>query len=141
MPMPKELEDGSDTDDPLILELYRLAIQIYLDRACKTNFSSRAKTQKYVQRAFEVIPKLQACDRQFPIFIIGCEARDDEQRAMILDLIARTKNGVSSRAFIHTPMLIQAMWAQEDLAGGDRVGYGERLASVISCCRIMPTFM
>jgi hypothetical protein len=139
VPIPNE--DGEDTDGPLILELYQLAIQIYLDRACKTQFSPRTKTHKHVQRAFEIIPRLQACDRQFPIFIIGCEARDDEQRAMVLDLIGRTRNGVSSRAFIHTPLLIQAMWAQEDLAGGDPVDYGERLASVISCCRIMPTFV
>jgi hypothetical protein len=136
----------SDQDDEgqgclLILELYRLAILIYLDRACKTQLHSKAKSQKQIDRAFELIPLVDTCDRQFPIFIIGCEARNDEQRALILDLIARTEKGDSSRVFNHTPLLMQAVWAQEDLAMGEKTDYNERLTSVISVCGIMPTFI
>lgn len=132
---------GSNPDKPLILEFYRLAMLVYLDRASKTQSGHRAKTQKQIGRAFTIIPKLGSCARQFPIFIIGCEARNDEQRAMVLDLLERTVKCVDSRKFTHTRLLLQAMWAQEDLAVGDRMDYGERLSSVISCCRIMPTFM
>ncbi|KAK4450299.1 fungal-specific transcription factor domain-containing protein [Podospora aff. communis PSN243] len=134
-------QDNDGQGCPLILELYRLAVLIYLDRACRTQLHSKAKSQKQVERAFELIPQVKTCDRQFSIFIIGCEARNDEQRALILDLIARTERGGSSRVFNHTPLLMQALWAQEDLAVGEKTDYNERLTSVISVCGIMPTFI
>ncbi|KAK0652656.1 fungal-specific transcription factor domain-containing protein [Cercophora newfieldiana] len=141
--IPEDLKDdnGENPELPLVLELYRLAILIYLNRACKTHFQPRTKLQQLIDAAFQLVSTVKICDWQFPIFVIGCEARSDEQRAAIMELMARTEKGGSSRVFNHTPLLMQAMWAQEDLAGGDRTDYNQRLTSVMSCCGIMPTFI
>ncbi|KAK0619547.1 hypothetical protein B0T14DRAFT_431160 [Immersiella caudata] len=133
--------NGKSECDPLVLELYRIAILIYLDRASETQLHPKSKSQKQIQGAFELISQVKTCDRQFPVFVIGCEARNDEQRAAILDLIARTEKGGSSRVFNHTPLLLQAIWAQEDLAMGEKMDYSGALTSCISVCSIMPTFI
>ncbi|KAB5536210.1 fungal-specific transcription factor domain-containing protein [Coniochaeta sp. 2T2.1] len=136
--IPATPQDTPDT--PVILELYQLALLVYINRA-NPKLQPPAKTQQHVDRAFELIPRVRACDRQFPVFVLGCEARSDEQRSAVLDLIARTERGVSSRSFNYVRILLQAVWAQDDLAAGGEVDYLQKISFVISCCRILPTFV
>lgn len=131
-------DDSSDT--LLIMELYQLAILVYISRASENLLNQRTCTQQQIDKAFTIFTRLGSCDRQFPVFILGCEARSDDQRAVILDLISRTEKNISSRSFNYVRMLLQAIWAQDDLADGD-VNYWDKLSYVISCCRIMPTFV
>ncbi|GAB1319906.1 Fungal-specific transcription factor domain-containing protein [Madurella fahalii] len=93
-----------------------------------------------IDKAFGIFATLGSCERQFPVFILGCEARNDDQRAVVLDLISRTEKNISSRSFNLVRLLLQALWAQDDLADGN-TNYWKRLSYVISCCRIMPTFV
>jgi hypothetical protein len=127
-------------DTPLVMELYRLAMLVYLNRVCEKLLNQRARTQEQVEKAFTILAQLPSCDRQFPVFILGCEARSDHQRAVLLDLISRTENGVFSRSFNHVRLLLQAVWAQEDLAEGN-IQYLDKLSHVSSCCRILPSFV
>ncbi|KAB5542476.1 fungal-specific transcription factor domain-containing protein [Coniochaeta sp. 2T2.1] len=136
--IPPTPQDTSDT--PLILELYQLALLVYINRA-NPKLQPAARTQQHIDRAFELFPQVRACDRQFPVFVLGCEARGDEQRAAVLDLIARTERGVSSRSFNYVRILLQAVWAQDDLAAGGEIDYLQKISFVISCCRILPTFV
>ncbi|OIW26875.1 hypothetical protein CONLIGDRAFT_620932 [Coniochaeta ligniaria NRRL 30616] len=129
---------GDSPDTPLILELYQLAMLVYINRA-NPKLNPASKTQKQIERGFEIFAQLRSCDRQFPIFILGCEARSDEQRAVVLDLISRTEKGVSSRSFNYGRVLVQSVWAQDDLASGE-IDYLDKLSYVISCCKIVPTF-
>ncbi|KAH8904639.1 hypothetical protein BR93DRAFT_980391 [Coniochaeta sp. PMI_546] len=130
---------GEIPDMPLMLELYRLGMLVYLNRA-NPKLSPSSRTQEHVDRGFEIFTQLRSCDRQFPIFVLGCEARSDEQRAVVLDLICRTERGVSSRSFNYCRILLQSVWAQDDLAGGE-LDYMDKLSYVISCCKIVPTFV
>lgn len=132
------VDDG--TDVPLILELYQLAMLIYLNRASGNLLSQWNYRQKQIDKAFTILAQLGFCDRQFPVFILGCEARSDHQRAVILDLISRSEKSVSSRSFNYVRLLLQALWAQDDLADAD-VNYWDKLSHVISCCKILPTFV
>lgn len=128
------------TDAPLILELYQLAMLIYLNRVSQNLLNHWTSTQKQIDKAFAMLTRIGSCDRQFPVFILGCEACSDDQRAAVLDLISRTEKNVSSRSFNYVRLLLQAIWAQDDLAEGD-LNYWDKLSYVISCCKIMPTFV
>jgi len=132
------------SEDPahMIEELYQLAVLVYLNRASDNLLNQWSRTQKQIDRAFAMLARLKSCDRQFPVFIFGAEARTDERRAIILDLIMRTTKGsVSSRSYNHTRLLLQAMWAQDDLADGGEIKYFERMSNMITLCAIMPTFV
>lgn len=124
----------------LTLELFTLAMLVYLSRVTRNQLKQTVKFQTQIDRAFEILAQLGSCERQFPIFIFGVEARSDTQRAIILDLISNTESSASSRSLNHMRLLLQAIWAQDDLAEG-KTNYWEKVSYVISCCTIMPSFV
>lgn len=142
------------------LELYRLSILIYLNRIrCQRSFDLsaasisnmhqskaeiKAQLHSQVDQAFALMSKVESCNRHFPIFILGCEARSDEQRAVILDTIARSESRGDSRSFAQVRMLLETMWAQDDLSilsRGTKPEYSARLTAVVNRARVMPTFV
>jgi hypothetical protein len=124
----------------VIMELYQLAALVYLNRVSEDLLDQSARTQQQIDRAFSIFSELSSCERQFPLFILGCEARTDDQRAIVLDLIARTERGTSSRPIVQVKILIYAMWAQDDLADQE-LNYWDKLSSIISACSIMPSLV
>jgi hypothetical protein len=130
--------DGS-ADTPLVMELYRLAILVYLNRASDNLRGQSTRTQQHIDKGFTILARLGSCDRQFPVFILGCEARSDDQRALVLDLISRTENSNSSRSFNLVRALLQASWAQDELGKGD-LKYCDGMGYIMSCCKILPSF-
>jgi hypothetical protein len=124
----------------MIMELYQLAALVYLNRVSEDLLDQSARTQQQIDRAFSIFSELRSCERQFPLFILGSEARTDDQRAIVLDLIARTEKGTSSRPIIQVKILIHAMWAQDDLADQE-LNYWDKLSSIISACSIMPSLV
>ncbi|KAI0879962.1 fungal-specific transcription factor domain-containing protein [Annulohypoxylon maeteangense] len=138
--IPLEAIVCDSTDASLMIELYQLAMLVYLNRASENLLSQTTKTQHQIDKAFSIFSQLDSCDRQFPIFILGCEARGDDQRAIILDLITKTEKKASSRSFNYVKILLQAIWAQDDLANG-HINYCDKLNYVISCCAIVPSFV
>ncbi|KAI1470390.1 fungal-specific transcription factor domain-containing protein [Daldinia caldariorum] len=128
------------TDAPLVMELYQLATLVYLNRASDNVLNQTSRIQQHIDRAFTLFSQLEYCVRQFPIFVLGCEARRDDQRAAVLDLISRSEKHESSRSFNHVKLLIQAIWAQDDLANGE-INYWDKVSYIISRCSILPTFV
>jgi hypothetical protein len=122
------------------VELYQLAILVYLNRVSENLLDQSARTQQHIDRAFAIFSKLNSCERQFPLFILGCEASTDEQRAIVLDLISRTEKKISSRSLTHVKILIPAMWAQNDLAAQE-LNYWDKLSGIISACLIVPSLV
>lgn len=122
------------------IELYRLAALVYIHRASKNLLGQESQTQKDIDQGFLLLSEMDACERQFPIFVLGCEARTDEQRGIIMDLISRTEKRVTSRSFNHVTVLLHAVWAQDDLAGL-QINYWNKLTSVISRCAIVPSLV
>jgi hypothetical protein len=123
----------------LILELYKLAMLVYLHRIAAGQLKQTASIQTQTDRAFEILAQLGSCERQFPIFVFGCEAQSDSRRAIILDAMSRTERSVSSRSLNHVRLLLQAIWAQDDLAEG-KSHYWNKVSYVISCCTVLPSF-
>ncbi|KAK0717549.1 fungal-specific transcription factor domain-containing protein [Lasiosphaeria miniovina] len=138
------------------LELFQLAMLIYLARMpehprphsknnnhTNPNTKQRLRTQEDIDRAFTLLAQSSACAQQFPIFMLGSEARRDEQRAAVLDVIARTEHsGTASRDFLVCKML-EAVWAQDDLAeaSGWGMGFRERVGRVMGRVDVMPPFV
>lgn len=138
--VPLTLGPGEAPEMTTIIELYRLAILVYVDRASEKLLDQAARTQQNIDKAFALFSQLDYCAQQFPIFILGCEARTDDRRATIMDLISRTEKKPSSRSFNHVTLLLQAFWAQNDLAAGG-LNYWDTLNSIITHCTIVPSFV
>ncbi|KAK6957465.1 hypothetical protein Daesc_000251 [Daldinia eschscholtzii] len=138
IPVKSMVDDNADAS--LITELYQLAMLVYLHRATENVLNQTSRTQQHIDRAFTIFSQLDSCVRQFPIFVLGCEARRDDQRAVVLELISRSEKLESSRSFNHVKILMQAIWAQDDLANGD-INYWDKLSYIISRCSILPTFV
>ncbi|KAJ2980343.1 hypothetical protein NUW58_g6967 [Xylaria curta] len=98
------------------------------------------RRQQHIKKAFSLLSQLSSCERQFPVFILGCEARADEQRTIVLDLISRTEENSASRSFNHVKLLLEAIWAQDDLADAQigELDYWNKLTSTVSRCSIPP---
>ncbi|OTB01941.1 hypothetical protein M426DRAFT_13936 [Hypoxylon sp. CI-4A] len=121
-------------------QAYKLAISIYLNRATGNILNHAPRTEQQIDEAFAIFSQLSSCPRQFPVFIIGCEARTDTRRAIVLDLMARTERTVASRSFKHNRILMEAIWAQDDLANGE-INYQDKLSGVFQRCANLPTLV
>jgi hypothetical protein len=126
------------------MEVYKLAVAIYLDRATGCMLNQAVRTQAQVIRAFSLLAQMESCPQQFPVFVLGCEAWTDDQRATILDLISRTENEPSSRSFSYVKAILHALWAQNDLTNGDikrAVKYGDKIRGAFRLCSNLPVLV
>ncbi|PYH88132.1 hypothetical protein BO71DRAFT_392147 [Aspergillus ellipticus CBS 707.79] len=131
-------KDGPGTT--MAVELFQSAMLVYLNRASGNLLELASETEQRIEKVFAILSKLASCERQFPLFILGCQARTDGERCTVLDLIARTEKMASSRSLFLVKSMIQAIWVQDDLANG-AINYVDKLSAVMSCCAIMPTFV
>ena len=125
-------------------EAFELAMLVYLTRISGPLLDDQPlRTQQRIGKAFAVLSQLSSCERQFPVFVLGCEARTDTQRAIVLDLISKTESNVASRSFNHVKRLLEAIWAQDDLFDGQNadLSYCNKLSSTMSRCVIPPCFV
>lgn len=123
-----------------ILEVYRLAALIYLERASRNFSGTSPKLDAWASAAFELLTVLGICRHGFPIFIIACEARTDEQRIIILDCLEKTQADKYSTGMQIVKDMIQSAWNLEDLETELEVDYMAKLDVVISGCETMPSF-
>ncbi|TLS28499.1 hypothetical protein PpBr36_00653 [Pyricularia pennisetigena] len=121
--------------------LYPLSMLIYLHRGTE-GVAATTCIDDDVSTAFRFLAGKSVCDRQFPLFVIGCEARTDEQRTTILDLMARSETLRSTRSIGQVRLLLEAAWAQDDLlAEGQRLDYTLKMSGVINLAMIPPSFV
>ena len=139
LPIPKVTEDSDDAT--LEMKLYQLAMLLYLNRSSEGLIDQPVRTQQQIDQAFTILPRLSSYKQHFPIYIIGCESRTDEQRAIVLDVILRTENLSSSRSFNHCKRLLQASWAQDDLAEWNNLSYRSKLSSTMGLAEVVPAFV
>lgn len=133
--------DHNVDEETLTTQLYQLATLIFLNRNFEELIHKPTRTQQHIDKAFAILARLTSCKQQFPIHIIGCEARTDEQRATVLDLIDSTEKLCSSRSLSYTKRIIEAFWAQDDLSNGIDTSYSDRLTTILSQCQIVPSFV
>ncbi|KAI0444121.1 fungal-specific transcription factor domain-containing protein [Xylaria telfairii] len=135
---------GNDTNTQLVTELFNLALLVYLRRATSDLLPEMVgETDQHIQNAFSIFRNLEFCDRQFPLFVLGCEARCEEDRVVFLDLVSRTQGRSQAAPLAQVETLVMASWAQSDLSdhAGLKLDYVEKLNALISSCKVMPTFV
>ncbi|KAI0457982.1 fungal-specific transcription factor domain-containing protein [Xylaria acuta] len=133
-----------DTNTQLVTELFTLALLVYLGRATSDLLPELVdRTEQHIEKAFSIFPTLECCDRQFPLFVLGCEARSEEDRVVFLDLVSRTQGRSQAAPLVQVETLVNASWAQRDLAdhAGLKFDYIEKLNALISSCKVIPTFV
>lgn len=131
--------ESSQTRELAVLELYRLAALTYLERASKNFSGTSTKLNGWADAAFQVIKSMRHCKQVFPILIIACEARTDEQRIIILDCIQNTTEVAPSGALHTVKGMIQSAWNLEDLEPGGDINYMAKLDTIMSNHNTMPS--
>lgn len=127
-------------EDCRTLELSQLALLVYLERMSRDFPRESKKILPLVRRAFELFAQADSMQRQFPLLILGREARTDEDRIIVLDLITRTEEKTPIRNLGGVKSLIQSLWAQDDLAEQE-LGYAEKMRAVLSSRATLMAFV
>ena len=115
---------------------------LYLVRASESPLQRAANLKSLLARAFSIAENSSTCHHFFPLFILACEARTDEQRITILKVMDRNEGGIHIRSMRDLKSRILSMWVQQDLnADTDLViNYHSILDAVISSGYTFPSF-
>jgi hypothetical protein len=98
-----------------IAELYRLAVLIYLYRAAKGESRGSATASRIISIAYGILERIGYCERPWPLFIIALEARSEDQRATVLDVLEQTLKRQPLGAMEVANRMIRDAWVQQDL--------------------------
>ncbi|KAI1336224.1 fungal-specific transcription factor domain-containing protein [Xylariaceae sp. FL0016] len=139
----KDLGSEVEGDNmPLPIQMYQRATIVYLLRASQSPWESPANLDNMLAKSFAERVKAPSCSHFFPLFILACEARTDEQRTSIVDLIERTERTSQVRSMARFKAGIQSFWVQRDLhADSDLLmSYMDLMKQVVSSGNILPSF-
>jgi hypothetical protein len=124
------------------VRLIRVATLIYFTRT-STNFSGQSTTiDEWNNEGLQLLASGTNCQWPFPLFILACEARTDEHRLRIMETFEINFN-LDKVYHLHLQTIktmIQAAWAQEDLATEGQLEYIRKLNLVMSSSIAVPIF-
>ncbi|KAH7230560.1 fungal-specific transcription factor domain-containing protein [Fusarium redolens] len=123
------------------MDLLKLAALIYLKRASRNFSGTSPQIDAMVEKAHVLLDDLKTFNLAFPLLIIGCEARTDEQRMRILEHIERAMRTSTLRSFHGLQNILQQIWVQDDLAVDYELDYLRKLDAIISSYQIMPSYV
>ncbi|KAF2972199.1 hypothetical protein GQX73_g1501 [Xylaria multiplex] len=123
-------------------QLYRIAMRIYLARVSRDPIEPPVNLDSLVDSTFAGPVQDCYCRHFFPLLIIACEARTEEQRAAILNLIDRTENSGYVRPMRTFRAQAQSFWLQRDLhADSDLIpNYLHLMRAAISSNSSLPSY-
>lgn len=127
------------------IEVFRLSVLTYLCRLTDTvNNDKSMKVDGWISKAFDILSDLDTLRYPFPLFVFGCEARTDEQRRTIIELIAKTEEKIPIRAMAHVKSITRSAWVHDDLMDNTRdeaIGYMDKVNSLISSHVMLPVLI
>ncbi|UKZ66062.1 uncharacterized protein TrAtP1_007244 [Trichoderma atroviride] len=125
-----------------INSLYRYAALIYLNRTVSYVSTSSFSHRRLVREGILLLKNLGFCEGTWPLFVIACEANEDEQRLQILDILSDTRRELGQRSdhVVLIQQMIESIWNQNDLTIESDVNYGRILNAVISKAPALPLF-
>ncbi|CAH0051827.1 unnamed protein product [Clonostachys solani] len=127
-------------DTPVdLVELYRLAALIYLERASMRSSGPSVKIQKWFQKAYAILEKQEIYHSPFPLLVLGIESRNDEQRKLFLKLVRQAAVTSGSVAMKNVHRMLQSVWLQDDLETERVLDYRLKLRAVFSSSEILPS--
>jgi hypothetical protein len=126
--------------DP-VAELYRLAGLVYLHRGGRRSRVGFQPTESVLRNAFSIIKQLEYCESVWPLFIIGCEARSDEQRLLIHETFSKALKRRDTDNIRSIRKMIEASWIQDDLCEDEETDYQLKINALMSANTVLPIFM
>ncbi|KAK5994195.1 Transcription factor iacI-like protein [Cladobotryum mycophilum] len=137
----KSLQASVDRRE-MIADLHRLAALIYLNRAVAKVSDIDFQHKRLVRDGIHILKRLGSCETTWPLFILACEAHEDEQRLAMLDVFSKTRQGQQQRSthFYLMQQMVMAIWNQHDLHVESDVDYLTTLDAVISTAPFLPSF-
>lgn len=126
--------------------MYQISTLIYLSRATGARAGSGGGGGRLGNLARSIMDSHTArtrCHHMFPLFILACEARTEEQRAAILDLIHHMEQPSNAGRIELLRHEIQAVWVQLDLYQDVDLleDYLGLMSAVVSSSRTLPSFV
>ncbi|KAI0102374.1 fungal-specific transcription factor domain-containing protein [Nemania sp. FL0031] len=127
----------------VVTELYQTAILVYIGRICENRFGESRDLKSLIDKGFAQLEQAEVCERQFPMFILGCEANTDERRITILSLMRRTEEKTHVRPLDCLRRGLDSVWIQDDLHADQdvKLDYMNKLNAVISSSPTPPAFV
>lgn len=126
----------------MVSDLHRLACMIYVNRAVHRVSGTEVRHRRLVREGILLLTKTITCQHAWPLFIIACEAVDDDQRLAILDVFEQSQQDRRRRSsHIHfIQHLVEAVWNQHDLNAENQVDHLTILDAVVGGVSFMPPF-
>ena len=126
----------------MVSDLHRLACMIYVNRAVHRVSGTEVRHRRLVREGILLLTKMITCQHAWPLFIIACEAVDDDQRLAILDVFEQSQQDPRRRSsHIHfIQHLVEAVWNQHDLNAENQVDHLTILDAVVGGVSFMPPF-
>jgi len=123
-------------------ELYRIASLIYLYRVARRMPSDSPALSHLVEDAMSIFEKTGISDSTWPMFVIGCEAKLDHHRAVMIDTFQATEEKRQFANIHWVRQMVESAWKQDDLNTTEQDIDGMiRYNSVMSASKVLPSFV
>ena len=102
-------------------QLYAVATKLYLQRLGRGVDKHTDAVQALLDRGFALLRTLGRCKRPWLLFVLGVEARDDDERRLVLCAMTAPAEPQTRQPknILLVRRLIQAAWTQQDLHATD----------------------
>jgi hypothetical protein len=126
----------------MVSDLHRLACLIYANRAVHRVSGTEFRHRRLLREGILLLTEMKTCQHAWPLFIIACEAVEDDQRLAILDVFEQSRQDRRRRSsHVHfIQHLVEAVWNQHDLDMENEVDYLTIFDAVIGGVSFMPLF-
>ncbi|CAH0040447.1 unnamed protein product [Clonostachys rhizophaga] len=137
-----DISETPITRQHMMSYLYTCAALIYFNRAVANVSPSSFEQKRLVREGIFILHYLGPCESAWPLFILACEASNDEERLQMSDMLSKTGQESLHRVN-HVPLIrsmVEAVWNQNDLNADSDVSYVETLNAVFSTAPSLPLF-
>lgn len=130
----------SESKTTTIVQLYRLAALLYINRALIGTSEESSHYRRLVDKALSRLAKIRIREAPWAFFIIACKAQTEFQRRYVLQLISETPIERRSSNSDWIQRMMESAWNQDDLHVERNVYYMKKMSAVISSCPFVPPF-
>jgi hypothetical protein len=129
---------GSKTHYTCVARVFQLAVIIYLDRVVRGSPMSSPLSRASAKEAFSILQDLGVCERPFPMFMLAFQAEVESDRVLMLHALQSSKRKRALSNLDLTEQMIQRIWAQQDLHGGEGGDALLVINAIFSACQTPP---
>jgi len=140
---PIHIQSATPEDrNSMVSDLHRIACLIYVNRAVHRVSGTEFHHKRLVREGIMLLTAMATCQNAWPLFIVACEAVDDNQRLAIIDVFEQSLQDRRRRtSHIHfIQHMVEAVWKQHDLNEDKQVDYLTTFDAVVGGLPFRPLF-